>query len=178
MDYISVQLEKEMDSAFHFVSRCLEESGHNTKPVLFHSFKVAMSLYSSGYSRDIVIASILHDLLEDTDVTYDNLVMQYGAHIANIVKAVTFDSKINDKLEQAKDMFQNCLKFGYEALIIKCADLLDNIHYVSCVANVKERTKLLLKYELFLNMAEDVLKNEIVYLNLKKLYFEYGQVVL
>ena len=61
MDYISVQFEEEMDSAFHFVSICLEESGHNTKPVLFHSFKVAMSLYSSGYSRDIVIASILHD---------------------------------------------------------------------------------------------------------------------
>lgn len=175
MDYISVQFEKEMDSAFHFVSSCLEESGHNTKPVLFHSFKVAMSLYSSGYSRDIVIASILHDLLEDTDVTYDELVMQYGTPVADIVKAVTFDSKINDKLEQAKDMFQNCLKFGHEALIVKCADLLDNIHYVSCVADKKERTKLLSKYELFLNMVEDALKHETIYHKLKELYFTYKQ---
>ena len=53
MDYISVQFEKEMDSAFHFVSSCLEESGHNTKPVLFHSFKAAMFLYSSGYSQPL-----------------------------------------------------------------------------------------------------------------------------
>ena len=45
-----------------------------------------MSLYSSGYSRDIVIASILHDLLEDTDVTYDELVMRYGTPVADIVK--------------------------------------------------------------------------------------------
>ena len=74
-------------------------------------------MYSSCYSRDIVIASILHDLLEDTSVTYDDLVMQYGTPVADIVKAVTFESKINDKLEQAKDMFQNCLIFGYEALI-------------------------------------------------------------
>ena len=29
-----------------------------------------------------------------------------------------------------KEMFENCLKYGYDALIIKCADLLDNINYV------------------------------------------------
>ena len=53
-----VNLEKEMDMALHFVSRNLDESGHNSKPVLFHCFKVSTILYELGYSKDIVILNI------------------------------------------------------------------------------------------------------------------------
>lgn len=94
-----VNLEKEMDMALHFVSRSLDESGHNSKPLLFHCFKVSTILYELGYSKDIVISGILHDLLEDTDISYEDICDSFGEKIAGCVLAVTFDSKITDKLE-------------------------------------------------------------------------------
>ncbi len=138
-----VNLEKEMDMALHFVSKSLDESGHNSKPVLFHSFKVGTILYELGYSKDIIISGILHDLLEDTDITYEDICDSFDEGIAGCVLAVTFDSKIDDKLERARKMFLNCIKFGNKALIVKCADLLDNIKYVNLVADVDVKNDLL-----------------------------------
>ena len=53
-----------MDDAFQYVAYKLRETGHNTKPVLFHSFKVAYQLYKYNYSEEVVISAILHDLLK------------------------------------------------------------------------------------------------------------------
>ena len=158
-----VNLEKEMDMALHFVSRNLDESGHNSKPVLFHCFKVSTILYELGYSKDIVISGILHDLLEDTDISYEDICDSFGEKIAGCVLAVTFDSKITDKLEQARKMFLNCIKFGNEALIVKCADLLDNIKYVNLVADVDVKNNLFKKYDMFLEMSKQYIGNEKIY---------------
>ena len=169
-ELVNADLEKKMNDTLHFVSKMLDESGHNTKPVLLHSFKVAMTLYSFNYKEDIVIAGILHDLIEDTDVTYDIILKEYGKNIADIVKAVSFNPKIEDKLEQAKIMFTNCVEFGYDALIVKCADLLDNINFVKLVSDKIIQEKLLKKYKLFLEMSETQIKKEFIYINLKERY--------
>ncbi len=91
----NVNLEKEMDMALHFVSKSLDESGHNSKPVLFHSFKVGTILYELVYSKDIIISGTLHDLLEDTDISYEDICDSFGEKIAGCVLAATFDSKIS-----------------------------------------------------------------------------------
>lgn len=158
-----VNLEKEMDMALHFVSRSLDESGHNSKPVLFHCFKVSTILYELGYSKDIVISGILHDLLEDTNISYEDICNSFDDKIAGCVLAVTFDSKITDKLEQARKMFLNCIKFGNVALIVKCADLLDNIKYVNLVADVDVKNNLFKKYDMFLEMSKQYIGNEKIY---------------
>jgi guanosine-3',5'-bis(diphosphate) 3'-pyrophosphohydrolase len=159
----NVNLEKEMDMTLHFVSRSLDESGHNSKPVLFHSFKVGTILYELGYSKDIIISGTLHDLLEDTDISYEDICDSFGEKIAGCVLAATFDSKISDKLEQDRNMFLNCIKFGNEALIVKCADLLDNIKYVNLVADVDVKNDLLKKYDMFLEMSKQYIGNEKIY---------------
>ncbi len=162
-----VNLEKEMDMALHFVSRSVDESGHNFKPVLFHSFKVGTILYELGYSKDIIISGILHDLLEDTDITYEDIWDSFGEKIARCVLAVTFDSKISDKLEQSRKMFLNCIKFGKDALIVKCADLLDNIKYVNLVVDVDVKNNLFKKYDMFLEMSKQYIDNEKIYFMLE-----------
>lgn len=167
---IDVDLEKEMDNVLHFAAKNLSETGHNTKPVLLHSFKVAMNLYLNGYSKKIVISSILHDLLEDTDLSYEELTEAYGKEIADIVEAVSFNPKIDDKLEQARQMFQNACNYGREALIVKASDLLDNINFVHLVDDEITREKLLKKYELFLSMSKEFIGNEIIYKQLNDKY--------
>ena len=134
-----MELGKKMDIALHYTAYNLRKTGYNTKPVLFHSFKVAYKLYQYGYGEEIIIAAILHDLLEDTSVAKEDIKIKFGESIANIVSAVSFDSDIKDKLEQTRVMFQNCIDYGIEAVILKCADLIDNIDYVSFVKDEEEK---------------------------------------
>ena len=160
---VDVNLESKMDKSLHFVAKNLSQSGHNSKPVSLHSFKVAMILYEFNYSEDIVIAGALHDLIEDTDASYEDICNTYGEKIAKIVEAVSFNPKIKDKVVQARMMYEKCLENGYEALIVKCADLLDNIKYVNLVADVDVKNNLFKKYDMFLEMSKQYIGNEKIY---------------
>lgn len=165
---IDVNLESKMDKVLHYVAKSLSQTGHNSKPVLLHSFKVAMTLYEFNYSEVIVISGALHDLIEDTDVCYEDICNIYGEKIAKIIDAVSFNPKIKDKLVQAKTMYERCRENGYEALIVKCADLLDNINFVNLVENCTIREQLFKKYELFLNISKSVIGQEKIYHMLKE----------
>ena len=167
-----------MDRALHYCAEKLKESGHNSKPVLLHSFKVSMNLYSYGYEENIVIAGALHDLIEDTDVTYEEIKNDFGKVIADIVKAVSFNKNIKDKYLQAKLMFDNCCKCGRNALLVKCSDLLDNINFVH-LGDIESREVLIKKYLLFIEMSKTYIGKEKIYKrlvskfkNIKKYIYE------
>ena len=164
---MNIKLEKKMDKALHYVAKNLSLNGHNSKPVLSHSFRVGITLYTNNYDEDVIIAGILHDLIEDTDISKEDIEKEYNNKIASLVAAVSFNSHIEDRYLQAKEMFENCLKYGYDALIIKCADLLDNINYVP-YADLEMQKILIKKYQLFLDMSKDLLKDEKIYHSLEQ----------
>lgn len=163
-------LGKEMDKAVHYAAKNILESGHNSKPVLSHSFRVADLLYQLDYGKDIVIAATLHDLIEDTDVTYEQLKNDFGKQVADLVQAVSFNPQIEDYLEKTKSMFKNCVEYGFDALIIKCSDLIQNIDFVQFVDDDKKKSELLKKYEMFLEMSKDIIGDTEVYKILKDKY--------
>ena len=160
---------KKLDKALYYVCENLKKSGHNEKPVLLHSFKVSYKLLECGYDGDVVVSAALHDLIEDTDITYDDILNEYGKKIADIVNAVSFKPDIQDKFLQAKEMFQRCKKCGKDALLVKCADLCDNIDFVSFVSK-EDSMKLLKKYTYFLETYEKDLSKEKIYKELLKKY--------
>lgn len=158
-----MELGKKLDKALHYAAKNLYETGHNSKPVLFHSFKVSYLLYENGYNEKTVIGATLHDLIEDTEVSYEQLVNDFDKEVAEIVQAVSFDPKVDDKLLQVKLMFENCKKYGKEALLIKCSDLIDNIQYVQFVNDKEKRISLLKKYSLFIEIASDSIGDEKIF---------------
>lgn len=164
-----VNFEKELDKTLHFVALQLDKTGHNTKPVLFHSFKVSYILYNNGYDKDIILSGALHDLLEDTEVDEKEILSLYNKNILDIVRSVSFNKNIKDKKTQAIDLFKRCKDNGKPALIVKCADLLDNINYVDNTS-VDMKRKLLKKYALFLDIAKSDIKDEKIYIELKEKY--------
>lgn len=95
---VDVNLESKMDKSLHFVAKNLSQSGHNSKPVLLHSFKVAMILYEFNYSEDIVIAGALHDLIEDTDASYEDICNTYGEKLLKLLKLLVLILKSKIKL--------------------------------------------------------------------------------
>ena len=119
--------------------------------------------------KRIILSGILHDLLEDTLISVYDIENKFGVKIREIVEIVSFDSSISDEISQAKTMYENCSKYGFEALIVKCADLLDNIKYIKLV-NIEKRKILLKKYEIFLEIAKKDIENEPIYKELEKEY--------
>ena len=160
----NTELESKMNSALMYASRRLNEYTNNPKPVLFHSFKVAEILYKYNYEENIILSGILHDLIEDTNTTKEDLEKEFNKEIANIVESVSFNPNIEDKLLQAKDMFNKAINYGKSSLIVKCADLIDNIDYVYLSKNSEE---LLKKYRLFLDMAKEYIGDEEIYKQLQ-----------
>ena len=62
-------------------------------PYIVHPLGVMEILIRAGASKDAVVAGILHDTLEDTDTTYEELVEKFGKRIADIVRACSESDK-------------------------------------------------------------------------------------
>jgi len=62
-------------------------------PYITHPFAVGMLLQAANCSDDVIAAGILHDTLEDTSTTYEELTEQFGIHIANLVRAASEHDK-------------------------------------------------------------------------------------
>lgn len=62
-------------------------------PYSTHLFGVARILKIAGYSEEVVIAGLLHDVLEDTDATEEELQGNFGEYIVALVKAVSEPDK-------------------------------------------------------------------------------------
>jgi (p)ppGpp synthase/HD superfamily hydrolase len=127
----SPQQANEIQEAVVFLVTRMLESGHNPKPVIFHSIRVGVHLYNLNYESDIVKAGILHDIIEDSDTSLAEVAERFGEKVAELVQANTFDYTVGDRAAQGVECFQRCLKCGRDALVVKAADRLENSHYWS-----------------------------------------------
>jgi len=93
---------------------------------VIHPIRVAMILRAAGFSefkdRNLMLASLFHDLLEDTNLTFDDLKAEFGTEIASIVKEVSKPKNISK--EEWLRAFNTSSK---EAKLLKMADRIDNL---------------------------------------------------
>jgi (p)ppGpp synthase/HD superfamily hydrolase len=105
-------------------------SGH---PYAVHPFRVAEKL-SAGYSqmpecvdlRIILLAAVLHDILEDTEVPKARLTELFGEDVSSVVAELTQDLSLGKK-ERRQKMIHGCGDYTLEARIVKLADRWDNM---------------------------------------------------
>jgi GTP diphosphokinase / guanosine-3',5'-bis(diphosphate) 3'-diphosphatase len=105
--------------------------GENAEPYINHLAEVAetLALHTEGRDWNLVIAGLLHDTLEDTDTTYDELVAGFGHDVANLVKEVT-DDKSLPKAERKRLQIENAPHKSARAKMLKIADKLSNLHSI------------------------------------------------
>jgi guanosine-3',5'-bis(diphosphate) 3'-pyrophosphohydrolase len=100
------------------------------KDYVLHPIKVAYILYKRGFNFEIIIAGLLHDVVEDSGVKLKTLEKDFGKRVANLVDAMSF--RINKKTGK-KDIpgmykrFINVLKKDPILVFIKSADMISNI---------------------------------------------------
>ena len=86
-----------------------------------HCLQVFRILSDLIEDNNTLIASILHDTLEDTETTYEELVNEFGNNVAYLVAEVTHEGKADEK------GFYFPILESKEAIIIKFADRLSNL---------------------------------------------------
>lgn len=167
--FVSPEDGFEIERAIHFLVVEYAKTGHNPKPVVLHSLRVALLLLESNYPKEIVIAAILHDVLEDTKVTEDIVESEFGSRTLQLIKAVTYDETIVDEIERYKDMYARTISLGKDAVVIKAADLHINSIYVKLVLDKDKQKVLVDKEKYFLDLTREF-SNEPAWKNLHARY--------
>src|SRR5260370_3427416 len=114
------------------------------EPYIAHPLGVAMILADLGLDDVTIAAALLHDAVEDTTVTDEDLEEQFGADVAAIVDGVTkldrlqFDSKEAQQAATLRKMLVAMAK-DIRVLLIKLADRLHNIRTISSLPESKQQ---------------------------------------
>ena len=149
------------------------------EPYIIHPVAVAKILAGFGMDNETVIAGLLHDVVEDTDYSREQLVEDFDDKIADLVDGVTklgnisYDSTEAAQAENFRKMFLAMSK-DIRVLIIKLADRLHNMRTLEYMPTEKRTSKAMETLEIYAPLAGRLgifsIKFELEDLALKYLY--------
>ena len=150
-----------IDKAFAVANRQhAEQKRSSGEPFIIHPVAVAKIVLEYGMDYQSVAAAMLHDTVEDTDLTLEDVKAEFGDEIAALVDGLTKLGKvpldIKDKEEQQAENIRKMLLAMSEdirVIIIKLADRLHNIRTLNFVAPQKRRDKALETLEIYAPIA-------------------------
>ena len=131
----------------------LAKKAHNDQkrksgePYLIHPICVAIILAELELDKETIAAGLLHDVIEDTVITYNELADMFGVDVANLVdgvKKLTQLSLKNDKIEmQAENLRKMFLAMAKDirVILIKLADRLHNMRTLQYMKPEKQKEK-------------------------------------
>ena len=110
----------------------------------YHPFNVAKIVISLGMDSESIAASLLHDVVEDTKVTIEEIKEQFGDEVALLVDGVTKIGKLNfstKEQQQAESLRKMLIAMGKDVrvIIIKLADRLHNMRTIDAMYPQKQR---------------------------------------
>lgn len=106
-------------------------NGSGGMPYLEHPVQVAALLDEHGYGEEVLAAALLHDVVEDSETTLDDVREQFGAEVAGLVGAMTDDESIDDYRERKAEHRERLAAAPAAALAIYGADKLTNASTLS-----------------------------------------------
>lgn len=115
-------------------------------PYILHPTSVACILADMGMDTDSIVAALLHDVVEDTEINLDTIEELFGSEVSLLVDGLTKISKIKftDREEhQAENIRKMLMAMSNDirVIIVKLADRLHNMRTIGCVAEQKRRDK-------------------------------------
>jgi guanosine-3',5'-bis(diphosphate) 3'-pyrophosphohydrolase len=104
----------------------------DASPYINHPIALADVLVNEGGVHDVevVCAALLHDTVEDTATTHEELVNAFGARVARIVAEVTDDKRLA-KAERKRLQIEHAPHLSREAKLVKLADKICNLRDVA-----------------------------------------------
>ena len=140
-------------TAFEFADKAHGDQKRSSgEPYIVHPLSVSGILVELGMDTDTICAALLHDVIEDTEYSFDDIKETFGETVAMLVESVTKITRMpyfNEKEQQAKNFMKILLAMSHDirVIIIKLADRLHNIRTLDFLPQKKK-----------LRIAEETLK--------------------
>jgi guanosine-3',5'-bis(diphosphate) 3'-pyrophosphohydrolase len=104
-------------------------------PYLTHITSVAMEVINACEKSKLedektnlsITCALLHDVIEDTNITYDDLYVDFSEAVANGVESLSKDKSLESKQKQMKKSIEMLLEQPYEVQMVKLADRITNL---------------------------------------------------
>lgn len=179
---------KKIKKAYNYaVQHHGDQKRKSGEPYIIHPIQVAYILSTLGLDDDTICAALMHDLVEDTDVTIEDISTNFSPEIAEMVNGVTklgqinYISKEEQQVENYRKMF---LAMGKDirVILIKLADRLHNMRTLKYLSRDRQIANAKETMELYAPLANRLgvysLKWELEDLSFKYLYpEEYREIV-
>ena len=125
---------KEVLRAIRFASEAHRDhrrKGETAAPYINHPIAVAEQLAAAGLADDpeLLMAAVLHDVIEDTDTTPADMEKAFGPRVTGIVLEVSDDKALAPETRKLK-VVEGIAKKSREARLVKLSDLIANFHDV------------------------------------------------
>jgi len=144
LSYLSPKQLKLIKDAHTFASKIhkgqIRRTGH---PYITHPSAVALILSEMKMDHETIMAALLHDVIEDSEINKSNLGKEFGQTVSEIVDGVSKLSKIFDSQAQAQaENFQKmalAMAKDIRVILVKIADRLHNMRTIGVMSNEQRR---------------------------------------
>lgn len=153
------KIKKAIEFAVKYHGMQQRESG---APYYSHPLEVAEIIAEMRLDTDSIVTAILHDTIEDTDLTLEEIEQNFGKDVAKLVDGVTKLTKIKfheDNARQAENFRKLLIALSDDirVLLIKLADRLHNMRTIDFINNREKKKRIALEtLELYAPLAERI----------------------
>lgn len=169
--HYSLEEKNLLRSALNFATEHHQGTKRNTgEEYIIHPLKIAIYLSERNFDATTVTASLLHDLIEDCEVKYDEIKKHFGADIANIVDGITKISSVPisnkplffspenyfaERVDNYRKLLLSTAK-DIRVVIIKLFDRLHNVETISGLPPAKRQYYAIETIEIYAQIADRI----------------------
>ena len=146
-------------AAFELAARAhADQKRKDGSPYVTHAVAAAEIIVEMDMDEDSIVAALLHDVIEDTPVTHEEIQKQFGPSVADIVEGVTKLTRVNytsreeEQMENMRKMLMAMSK-DIRVILIKLADRLHNMRTMDYQSPEKQRLKSLETMQIYAPIA-------------------------
>jgi (p)ppGpp synthase/HD superfamily hydrolase len=95
-----------------------------------HPMEVASLVAGSGYPDYVVAGAVLHDVLENTEASFEDIEVRFGSGVAHLVEAVSDDPALKDEDERKSELRERVRHAGGYAAVVYAADKVSKVREI------------------------------------------------